>query len=468
MSGASAGRGPSRATAPSDRAPAHVTAARANLWWGAATAVAFVAFGHAGLIAGLALWAVHLRWDPSPTDLAMGAGTVLAVAALAWLASGVPQPLDLYRVSQRDIPSLLATIGLVTLAAAGWQGTRHEGPAPARDLDLPVARAATVLRRGFTSPVVRAGDLPEVALLRGVALLTAVWLHTLTDGGPGTGAITERWLHDVGEFVVPAFVFAAGCVAAVDGRTAGWTRRTLGRLVVPYLVVSAIGIVLRLWSGAFPRSGNPAFDLLTAATFESYHLVLALVAMVVITPLLIRLRGRAALVALLTAGIAQVAVVLLQSEAFWRVRNPLLWIAFHLAGMLVRRHREQLARWAALWPIALLGWSVAVTAVLVLPQSGGSRRLVALVATWLLLATVWGAGRTLAGLPRVVWWMSDSAYPIYLYHVLFAAVVVGLSGVPVTSVAAGIGWTVTLIGAMSVVVIGRHVLGRRSPEVLGA
>lgn len=468
MSRPSAGRGPSRATGPADRSPAHPTPARANLWWGAATVAAFVAFGHAGLIAGLALWAVHLCWDPSPTDLAMGAATVLGVAALAWLASGIPQHLELYRVSQRDIPSLLAIIGLVTLAVAGWQGSRREGPASTRDLDLPVARAATVVRRGFTSSVVRAGDLPEVALLRSVALVTAVWLHTLTDGGSGTRAITEPWLHDVGGFVVPAFVFAAGCVAAVDGRTAGWTRRTLGRLVVPYLVVSSIGIGLRFLSGAFPRSDNPAFDLLTAATFESYHLVFALVAMVVVTPLLIRLRGRAAFVGLLTAGIAQAAVVLLQSETFWRVRNPLLWIAFHLAGMLVRRHREQLARWAALWPIALLGWSVAATAVLVLPQSTGSRRLVALVAAWLLLATVWGAGRTLGGLPRVVWWMSDSAYPIYLYHVLFAVVVVGLSGATVTSVAAAVGWTVTLIGAMSVVVIGRHVLGRRSPEVLGA
>lgn len=468
MSRRTADRGSSVTAGPAVRPPSQPGSARSDLRWGAATAVAFLAFGHAGLVAGLVLWAVHLCWGPSPTDLAMGAGAVLAVAGLAWLVGGVPEPSDVYRVSQRDTPSLLAIIGLVTLAVAGWRGSRREDPAPTPDLDLPVARAATLVRRGLTTSIARRGDLPEVALLRSVAVVTAVWLHTLTDAGSGTGAITERWLHDVGGFAVPALVFAAGHAAAVDARTAGWTRRTLGHLVVPYLVVSVIGIGLGFWSGAFPRSEDPAFDLLTAATFEPYHLVFALVAMVVLTPVLLRLQGRAAIVVLLTTGVAQVAVVLLQTDAFWRVRNPLLWIAFHLAGMVVRRHREQLARWAPLWPIALLGWSVAATAVLVLPPSAGSRRLVALVATWLLLATLWGAGRNLAGLPRVVWWMSDSAYPIYLYHVLFAVVVVGLPGATVTSVDAGIGWAVTLIGAVSVVVVGRHVLGRRSPEVLGA
>lgn len=439
---------------------------RADPWWGAASALAFLAFGHAGLIAGLVLWAIHLRWDPAPTDLAAGAAAVLGVAGLTWLASGVPQPPDVYRVSQRGLPSLLAIVGVVALAVAAWQGSRRADPAPSRDIDPFVARAVGLVRRALTVSLVRHGDLPETALLRSVALLTVVWLHTLADGD--SGSVAQRWLHDVGGFTVPAFVFTAGYLAAVDARAPGWTRRTLGRLVVPYLVVSLVAFALGSWSDAFPRSDNPAFDLLTAAAFEPYHLVLALVSMVVITPVLLRLHGRAAFVGLVVAGIAQTAVVLLHSDAFWRVRNPLLWVAFHLAGMVVRRHREQLTGWSGRWPVTLLAWSVVATAVLALPESSGSRRLVALLATWLLLATVWAAGRGAEGLPRVAWWLSGSAYSVYLYHVLFAVVVVGPSGVALPSVDAGIGWAVALIGAMSVVVIGRHLLGRRSPQVLGA
>ena len=133
--------------------------------WVAFVAAAFLALGHAGLVAGLALWAVHLHWRPPPEVVAVWAGLVLALAGLTWLVAGVPGPADVYAVTRRDVPSLLAVIGSVALVVAAWRSVT--GGRVDHDLDRSVTRAGE-LPRSLTAPVHR--DRPVApTLLEAVA-----------------------------------------------------------------------------------------------------------------------------------------------------------------------------------------------------------------------------------------------------------------------------------------------------------
>lgn len=420
--------------------------------WAALNVLVFVAFGHAGLIAGLILWATHLRWDPAPAVVGVGAAASLAVAGLTWLMAGVPELGDVYLVTQRDVPSLLAVIGVVGLATAAWRGATAAG-SPA--LDEPVARIGSFVR-SLATAVRRPHRLPEIALLRSVALVVVVGVHALPDGTASTSGLSEQWITDAAFFAVPALVFAAGQLAARNPLPRGGIRRRLEGLLGPYLALSVVAIGLRTWSDAFPPIESPAADLLVGATFSPYHLVLTLVLMTVATPVLLRLRGAMASGALVIAVVAQAAVQVWGGPFFWRLRNPLLWLAFYLAGILAWRHRDRLGRWTGAWPGLFLFWSIATAAVLVVPEHTARRDLVTLGAAWLMVATLWLAGRSVKRLPRAGWGIGRVAYLLYLAHVPFVIVVTGPAGAPVPSLRAAAGWIIGLIGALSVIVIRRR------------
>jgi peptidoglycan/LPS O-acetylase OafA/YrhL len=439
----------------------------ATVGWVAFVSVAFLAFGHAGLFAGVVLWAVQLRWDPPASLVALGAAVALAAAGLTWLVAGVPDLETVYVVSRRAVPSLFAVVGVMGLATAAWRGGTSAAPAP--DLDL--ARAVTQGRglvRELLTPSRRRERLPEAALMRSLAIVIVVWIHALPPEFEVTRIPFDRWLGDVTRFAVPTFVFVSGYLVARHALPAGWTRTRLERLVTPYLVASFVAIGLRSWSDGFPPIENPLMDLLLGATFGPYYFVFALVTLTLVTPPLLRLRGNAAMVALTGAVAAQVVVELVGGPIFWRVRNPLLWLAFYLGGIVTWRHRERLGAWASAWPFALFAWALVALALVVVPDGTPTRDLLTLAATWLMLATLWLAGRAATELPAAAWWIDGATYPIYLYHLPFVLVVAGPFGSSVLSLGAVVGWAVGLIGAMSVILIGRHLLRGRSSLLLGA
>jgi hypothetical protein len=422
--------------------------------WAAFTAAAFLAFGHAGLVAGLALWAVHLHWRPSPEVVAVWAGLVLVLAGLAWLVAGVPDPPDVYVVTRRDVPSLLAVVGSVALVVAAWRSV--PGGRVEVDLDQSVLGAGD-LPRYLAAPVRRDGPAAP-ALLEAVAIVVVVGASTLPSGDAPL-RLVDRWLGDATWFAVPALVFAAGLRASRHTLPRGWTRRRLEGLLAPYLLISVLAIALGAWSDVFPPVANPVTDLLLGATFPEYHLVLTLVLLTLVSPALVRLRGTAGVLVLAVAVIAQAVVRLWPAPEAWQLRNPLLWLAFYHAGVLVWRHRDRLDRWSGAWPGVLLAWSLALVVVLVLPSPAPARDLATLVAAWLMVAALWLLGRSTTVLPRAAWGLSRSAYLVYLAHVPFVLVVTGADGTPAPSLRTIAGWTIGLIGALSVIVIGRHVRG---------
>jgi peptidoglycan/LPS O-acetylase OafA/YrhL len=462
---------PHDTTGPAPPSAAHPPSPRRrrnpDLGWLAFTVAAFVLLGANGLIGALVLWAVHVAADPPPPLVAAAAAVTLAVAGVTWFASGVPALEDVFAAARRPVASLVAVVGVLALVTAAW---RASGPAdgPVVDLDDAARRGRQAVTALVQPRVMRAGRLPEVATMRSLALVTVVLIHALPPEFGADRSAIDRWLGDVTRAAVPAFVFASGYLAARHPLPEGWRRRRLERLVVPYLVASGIALVLRASSDAFPPLETPIADLLLGATFGPYYFVFLLVVLTVVAPPLLRLQGRRLLLALVVAVVAQVGVEVLGGPLFWRVRNPLLWLAFYLAGVVAWRARDRLLPWTVWWPALLLVWSVLAAGIAVLPDDTVPRDLLTLAAAWTMLAVLWSVGRRAHALPAVAWWIDARTYPLYLYHLPFVLVVAGPYGSTALSLGAVAGWAAGLIGAASVIVVGRHLLGPRSELLLGA
>ena len=437
-----------------------------DLGWLVFTVAALLMFGANGLLGAVVLWAVHVATDPPPPLVAAAAAVTLAVAGVTWFASGVPALEDVFVVARRPVPSLFAVVGVLALVTAAW---RASGPGDGPTIDLAdAARHGRQVVTTLARSQIPTGQLPEVATLRSLALVTVVLIHALSpELDPDRSAI-DRWLGDVTRAAVPAFVFASGYLAARHPLPEGWRRRRLERLLVPYLVASGIALVLRASSDAFPPLETPVADLLLGATFGPYYFVFVLIVLTLVAPPLLRLQGRRMVLALALAVVAQVGVEVLGGPLFWRVRNPLLWLAFYLAGVVAWRERDRLLPWTVRWPALLLVWSVLAVGVAVTPDDTVPRDLLTLTAAWTMLAVLWSVGRRAHALPAVAWWMDARTYPLYLYHLPFVLVVAGPYGSTALSLGFIAGWAAGLIGAASVMVVGRHLLGRRSELLLGA
>lgn len=431
--------------------------------WVAFVVAAFLAFGSAGMIAALMLWALRIQWHPASPLVAMAGLAALTLSGLSWLLGGVPDVDILHVAPARPVASLLAVIGVLAVLVAVW-GDRDGATTP--DLRVQVGHVGAAVRHLLT-PVERPGRMPETALMRSVAILVVVWLHALPTEFGAIGLPGDRWVADVAGFAVPTLVFVAGYLVGRHAPAPGWTRRRLEHLLLPYLVASAVAIGLRWWSDAFPPLDAPLLDLATGATFGPYYLVLVLVALTLVTLPLRRLEGRLAGVVLGLAVVAQVAVEVMGDSLFWRVRNPLLWLAFYLAGMVVSRHRARLAAHAPMWPTVLLGWSVLATVLLAVPDASAARGVLTIAAAWMMIAVLWLAGCASRRRPPVAWWLDRTAYPLYLFHVPFVLVVAGPFGTSAMALGSLAGGAVGLIGAASALVVGRHVLGTASPRLRG-
>lgn len=217
-------------------------------------------------------------------------------------------------------------------------------------------------------------------------------------------------------------------------------------------------------------------DLLLASSFSPFYYVLHAVLFVLAAPVLARLRPRTLTAATAAAIACQwVTWVFVLLPLFWRVRNPLHWLGFFLAGWWLRRNQARVLPWLARQrvPTCLLAAAGGV-AVLSL-QTLATPRWLAGALSWLSVACALLLILAVAGQretpQRTVRFLSDSTYTIYLFHLFFVYPVQRL--VPAAPgafdpVAIGAAWVAGLLGPLALAALGRALLGGRSRTLLGS
>jgi surface polysaccharide O-acyltransferase-like enzyme len=324
--------------------------------------------------------------------------------------------------------------------------------------------------------------LVPIDVLKSVGIVTVVWIHTVV----GTERPAEHYVLELARFAVPGFLAVSGYLYASREPVAlATTGRRLRRLLVPYLVASALA-QLYLWSlgkaHSWPQIGR---DLLYASSFGPYYYVFAITSLVLLTPWLAQIPARMTLalwIALLVDQVRAFASVLAlppgtpEGSLFWFVRDPSLMGLFFLGGWLCSFYRRPLAvacskHWSTL--LAMSGGMAMVLSVLAVREE---ERLIAPLAGWfntfVVVAVVALASLRARRLPRALRFLSDASYTFYLYHLFFVYLVLGTLPSPASwgsrlllqATAMGAG----LIGPGLLVVASRRVLGARSRAWIGA
>jgi peptidoglycan/LPS O-acetylase OafA/YrhL len=288
----------------------------------------------------------------------------------------------------------------------------------------------------------------EVDLLKCAGIAAIVVIHSLRDFWQPDFSTSDLWIGQLMRFGVPAFLAVSGFLyagTAIAARTqpeptSSWNSvgSRLVRILVPYLVASAIATALGVWSGAlneppayltdFAVSGAGAepsrfhqlviiaVNLLLGNTFGPYYYVFVICMMIAFTPLL--------LLFVLGVQILFESGVLHWYDFFWYVRNPGLWGAYFLTGWWVRVRYSEVKPFVALYRRALMvGGSALLAAcgfILAFESRGIFSHEVAQLTAWLGvyavlgLLFVSGCGRE----TRSAWLrgVSDLTYTVYLFH----------------------------------------------------
>lgn len=318
----------------------------------------------------------------------------------------------------------------------------------------------------------------EVDLAKAVGIVAVVLIHSVRPFFSPAASRGELWLTSSLQFAVPAFLAASGLLYATAERVpSAVTRGRLRRLLVPYLLASVAAQAFRVaFDGSPLVAGAVIRDLLLASSFGPFYYVLHAVLFVLAAPLLARLRPRTLTAATAAAIACQwVTWVLPLLPLFWRVRNPMHWLGFFLAGWWLRRNEARVLPWLARQrvPICLLAAAGGV-AVLSL-QTLATPRWLAGALSWLSVAFALLLILAVAGQretpQRTVRFLSDSTYTIYLFHLFFVYPVQRL--VPAAPgafdpVAIGAAWVAGLLGPLALAALGRALLGGRSRTLLGS
>jgi len=323
-----------------------------------------------------------------------------------------------------------------------------------------------------------------IDVLKALAIVTVVWIHAY-----------ERWplphvplLWDMmmlTRFAVPAFFFTSGFLYfSSTPIPAAVVARRLHRVLVPYLIASALALSGRwLLVGAFPAR-QAAYELLTGSAVSVYYFVPLLAGALFLLPLLSRVPSVAvpALALFLLGGLLSEVYLpgMYLSPAndpfFWEFRSPLRWWGYFLAGWVVarslpriRRRSPRTLRTIGAAALTALGGLFVVYSTTHPPEFtrvGGVIIYAAIYATIL--------GVFFCALPSPeragVRWLSDATYPIYLYHPFFISgwqAAIGRRFPEAWLLTDGIGFLIGLGGSVAVVLGGRRLLGRRARSVLG-
>jgi peptidoglycan/LPS O-acetylase OafA/YrhL len=333
-------------------------------------------------------------------------------------------------------------------------------------------------------PDASATRFTEVDLLKGVGILSVILIHSMRAPWHSGISSVEEWLGHATRFAVPGFFAASGYLYATTRAVPeAVTVRRLVRVLVPYLLASALAQAFYIATDRAPETGPVWWDFLVASSFGPYYFVLIITVFIAASPFLALLDRRRVgwlLIPLLLAQLLLETGIIPAQHIFWHLRNPFLWAGYFVLGWWLRLHRDAVtealairrARWVSL---AVLVWIVPIS-VLALPGTlpriaVGSLAWIAILAA-LALAFAATAGAHDSPLSsRALRWLSDASYPIYLYHLFFikiAAQHVDLTRRVFEPERLFAIWASGVVGSLAVVWLGRKLLGRYSRTWLGA
>lgn len=318
----------------------------------------------------------------------------------------------------------------------------------------------------------------EIDALKVAGIATVILIHCVRPQWDPSISPFEFWIGHWTRFGVPAFLLASGFLYAGGGRTR-WrdTPRRLRRILLPYLFAS---VLAQLWwaaRGEATVTGSLWRDLLFGASMGPYYYVFVITGLVLVTPLVARLSRpllTAATLALIAAQWWVDAALGLPFDAFWHIRDPLLWWAYFFVGWQLRLHHDGVSAWiSARRPPLLAGLALAV-AVLGALSASDAGILAVRSAAWL---NVYAIGALIltatCGARNAPLWLrtaSDATYAVYLLHLFFVLSAQQLVPLPPLRAAfapIALPWIAGVLGPAVVIAALQRVLGRRSRDVIG-
>ncbi len=323
--------------------------------------------------------------------------------------------------------------------------------------------------------------VPEIDALKAAGVVTIVLIHSMRSPWDAGVSSLELWLGHLTRFGVPAFLFASGFLYATrDPVPLSAVFRRLRRILVPYLLASALALLWKSHQGLPFQTGSPWLDVLLGASFGLYYYVFVITLLVLLTPLFARLPESLLIGftgAMLAAQWGVDAATLMPTSLFKLMRNPLMWWAYFLLGWLFRLRGDVLRAQLVQRRAGAVG--ILIAAILVLSilsgLEGAAPRLLVRSAAWLDIYAILGLILALSvgreNPPRWLRAASDSTFAIYLFHYFFV-----LALRPLFPAAAGsfallpvlLPWIAGLLGPMAIVRAARALLGDRARDVIGA
>jgi len=333
-------------------------------------------------------------------------------------------------------------------------------------------------------PGTAGGRYLEIDALKAIGILSVVLIHSVVAPLPELQTPGERWLLAATRFAVPGFLLASGFL--YSSRRAIPFEVTSGRLrrvLLPYLLASAVAQARRFLLGGPISLDTIAYDFLTGSSLNIYYYVFVLFWLILSAPLLARMPGRLLLFAFPLLLGFQVAdeLGMFHLGTTWGWRNPLRWGAYFLLGWLLRLHHSEWSPWVRvsrrwLGPALVLLVAAAWVAMARLDQPLAG--LAAWFHTYLILCSIVVlVGRQRWRLPGLEW-LSNATYPIYLYHLYFIWIAAEISSVGVPTATppgpGGIGvflvsrWAAGMAGSLALIAAARWCAGSRSRKWIGA
>lgn len=313
--------------------------------------------------------------------------------------------------------------------------------------------------------------VPVIDLLKAIAIVMVIWIHAFATpwdlAALPLSAILVSW-------AVPTFFFASGYLRQttrpVDGATLA---RWLQRLLVPYAIATVLAVAYRRTVLHHRLDlGDALFALATGSAWPVYYFVPMLAGAYLLAGILSRWPRLALPLFVLVAPVVPCGLDPFPRHLglFWLFRSPFMWWGYFLLGWLAAERESALAtvpvhtrRGVGLVAAAVF---VVIATVCLVPGSWrGQVWLPVVTANYAFLVSVFLLAHA-APPHRLLRWLSDASYPLYLYHFFFTSAVrsdlmrLGPLAEPAAFVAG-------ILGSLGIVVLGRRLLGRWARLALG-
>jgi len=312
---------------------------------------------------------------------------------------------------------------------------------------------------------------PEIDWIKAVALVTVVFIHSLPPFFAQRVTPAELWLGELARFAVPGFLFASGFLYASSGSRDGSSTmgRRLKRLLVPYVLFS---VLAQFHPVEAPTDFSFVENLLSGAALGEYYYIFVIFWMILVVPLVERIPRAAFPGVVLVALFLQWGLetgFLVTLTPFWSIRNPVRWVATFLMGWWVFENRVSIQRAVGAHRAVYLGLLIAIwvgfaIGLWVVPP-GLARATLAWLQIYASLGILFATRVGTGSAPRLVRWLSDVSYSVYLSHLFFVDPV--LQAIPRTvgagwiALRLGAAWLAGLAGGAAVAIAARFVLGER-------